>query len=99
MRIKGFIDRIGQERNGTNSKTGKPWRVIELTLAIPYTTSRGETKYDRILVDYGEDMPVEELGKLAAATSPLTFTVWFATRPYNGREYQTARLYSIAQEY
>lgn len=99
MRIKGFIDRIGQERNGMSSKDGKPWRVIELTLAIPYTTSKGETKYDRILVDYAEDKPVEELGRLAAATSPLTFNVWFGIRPYNGRDYQTARLYSIAQEF
>ena len=95
MKVKGFIAEVGRTTSGTGKESGKEWTCRELSLLLPYFNDKGEEKFDNVVADYFGDTPDCDLQTMIDERTPLMFTVGFSTRTYNGRRYQTARLWNI----
>jgi hypothetical protein len=97
MKLQGYLSEVGPSQTGISQASGKEWTRRSLSLLVPYFTDRGEEKYDNIVADYFGEATDTELNEMAAQRWQLTFTVGFTTHTYNGRRFQSARVWNLAK--
>lgn len=96
MKLKGIIAEVGTPITGIGKESGKEWKRRTLSLLIPYYTERGEEKYDNIVADFFGDAENVDLTTCQDNKTLLQFTVSFTTYTYNGRRYQSARVWNLS---
>ena len=97
MKLQGYLSEVGPSQTGINQATGKEWTRRSLSLLVPYYTERGEEKYDNLVADYYGEATDEELLYMVNNRTKLNFTVAFTTHTYNGRRFQTERVWNLSQ--